>query len=67
MIKPCLSERVLTAINLFTRLCGITPVCKADECKALGSAGVSILSKEDPGNTSKTLEDLAEIVFFGEF
>ena len=45
----------------------ICAVCVRDESKALGAAGLAVLGQEDTSDTTVALEDLAEVVLFGEF
>lgn len=56
-----------TSINLLTRLSGIRPFLETDKREPLGPIRFPILGQEYPRHASKTFENLAEIVFFGEF
>ena len=55
------------AIHALARPSSICAVCVRDESKALGTAGLAVLGQEDTSDTAVALEDLAEVVFFGEF
>ena len=55
------------AIHALARPSSICAVCVRDESKALGTAGLAVLGQEDTSDTAVALEDLAEVVLFGEF
>ena len=55
------------AVHALARPSSICAVCVRDESKALGAAGLAVLGQEDTSDTAVALEDLAEVVFFGEF
>ena len=56
----------LTSINLLARLGSITPFLEADERKPLCTPRIPILGQKDPRDTAEALEDLTEVIFFGE-
>ena len=60
------SEGQLTAINLLACSRSIAPLLEADERETLGPAGIPIFSEEDSGHAAEALEDLAQVVLFGE-
>ena len=53
------------SVHLRTGLDGVAAVRKADESKALGHAGFSVLGKEYSGDTTETLEHIAQLSLFG--
>ena len=53
------------SVHLRTGLDGVAAVRKADEGEALGHAGFSVLGKEYSGDTTETLEHIAQLSLFG--
>lgn len=56
----------LTSVDLLARLSRIRPFLKTNKRKPLRPPRIPILRQENPRNTTKPLEDLAEVVFLGE-
>lgn len=53
------------SVHLRTGLDGVAAVRKADEGESLGHAGFSVLGKEYSGDTTETLEHIAQLSLFG--
>ena len=53
------------SVHLRTGLDGVAAVRKADEGETLGHAGFSVLGKEYSGDTTETLEHIAQLSLFG--
>ena len=55
------------AVHALACASSICAVCVRNESEALGAASLAVLGQEDTSDTTGALEDLAEVVLFGEF
>jgi hypothetical protein len=55
------------AVHALACASSICAVCVRNESEALGAASLAVLGQEDTSDTTVALEDLAEVVLFGEF
>lgn len=60
-------KTILTAIDLLTCLGSIASLLKTDEREPLGAIRIPIFGQKHPRHTAKPFENLAQVVFFGEF